>query len=673
MMTPQDALSPDTVLNGNFRITAVLGRDGFSITYKAIDLHLDVVRVIEEYSPYNTAIRGDDGSVRVSPGKERDVFDWGLRRTYAVTKALARLHHRAVVSPISIFEQNGTIYTVFEFIDGESLAAWSNKPSNRSNTAVEALAIHMLDALEHIHSHQILHLDLAPDNVIVRPDGTPVFTGISVGFERIDEAHSNPFNVIRHNYSPPEQYSNGGVRGPATDIYALGATLYFVVTGAPPPPSTHRLVGDDPLVPASVAADGRFSPVLLHAIDAALRLRISERPRSAAEMRDMLRRDEHARPAQSAQYMGHSDSRPSSARDMPRRVEHASPAQPAPYMASPESRPSSAPPAASYAPDPRRERRRKALGIVRDPSTPITSDALAEQHRRERKAGEPATSPSSAAASVFAPSRMRARATALIQVFLHTPTDAGRAATLATAVDPARGRQITQDLSLPLRKGDKVRVDYDCAGLNVLRATDRSQIISWTGQPRSVNFEVLAPFTFFGRTHRPVINFTLLGGAPVSLGHIQFVIDVGLRVARVEAHFTGEARRHGRAFLSYAAEDRTEVLKRAQAFRAAGVEIFQDILELEPGERWERRLYEEIDQADVFYLFWSASARRSKWVRKEARQALKRQQVSAGGAPRIVPIALESPPPPPPRFLRHMHFGDSIGALIPGQAATARL
>jgi hypothetical protein len=92
-----------------------------------------------------------------------------------------------------------------------------------------------------------------------------------------------------------------------------------------------------------------------------------------------------------------------------------------------------------------------------------------------------------------------------------------------------------------------------------------------------------------------------------------------------------------------------------------GVPYFQDLLSLEPGQRWEPLLYRYIDESDVFYLFWSSAAKRSKWVRKEVQYALRRQSESPAPPPEIVPVIIEGPPPvAPPRYLAALHFNDKF-------------
>jgi hypothetical protein len=96
-----------------------------------------------------------------------------------------------------------------------------------------------------------------------------------------------------------------------------------------------------------------------------------------------------------------------------------------------------------------------------------------------------------------------------------------------------------------------------------------------------------------------------------------------------------------------------------QGLAAARVRIFQDILDLEPGERWERSLYRHIDEADALVLFWSSAAKRSKWVRKEVDYAISRRQGDDFAPPDIRPVIIEGPPVPRPwRELAYLHFND---------------
>ncbi len=100
------------------------------------------------------------------------------------------------------------------------------------------------------------------------------------------------------------------------------------------------------------------------------------------------------------------------------------------------------------------------------------------------------------------------------------------------------------------------------------------------------------------------------------------------------------------------------------------IDFFQDLLTLEPGERWERQLYKQIDRSDVFFLFWSTAAKNSEWVAREIDYALRRKGGDELAEPEIVPIMIEGPPPvPPPAALRHLHFNDPLLYFIQSGAA----
>jgi hypothetical protein len=122
-----------------------------------------------------------------------------------------------------------------------------------------------------------------------------------------------------------------------------------------------------------------------------------------------------------------------------------------------------------------------------------------------------------------------------------------------------------------------------------------------------------------------------------------------------------EARRYRFAFVSYASQDRDEVLRRVQMLPVAGLRYFQDLLDLEPGEVWSNRLEEAIRDADVFLLFWSRRAKESEWVRKEVDFALACKAGDDLSPPEIRPVIIEGPPVIPPwDDLAHLHFNDRV-------------
>ncbi len=260
--------------------------------------------------------------------------------------------------------------------------------------------------------------------------------------------------------------------------------------------------------------------------------------------------------------------------------------------------------------------------------------------------------------SVFSPDAAPPQTSVLVQVFLHVPEHAARAEAMAAMMDPTAARRGASTLLTPIARGAKVTVSLSATGLEV---DEPEQTVTWRGEPVFCQFIVTLPQGSDGRTFHPVVRIAVSGGL---VGCIKYRLKADARAAAPQSARQGDsARRYEHAFLSYASDDRKEVLKRAQALQAAGVSFFQDILTLDPGDRWQREIYKNIDRCDLFLLFWSHSAKRSEWVIKEAEYALRRR--GDGELPDIIPIILDTPPPlPPPASLASLHFNDRIHYLI---------
>jgi hypothetical protein len=152
-----------------------------------------------------------------------------------------------------------------------------------------------------------------------------------------------------------------------------------------------------------------------------------------------------------------------------------------------------------------------------------------------------------------------------------------------------------------------------------------------------------------------------MDGAPI--GRITFQIEVSKQHAGGMQPVGDDARHYYSCFCSYSTLDRAEMLKREQGLRAAGLETFVDAVSLRPGDVWSPKIFDAIEQSDLFVLIWSHNARASQWVRKETNHALKCRQGSSG--PDFRPIPIEGPPiAPVPRRLRAFNFNDERLLLI---------
>lgn len=258
--------------------------------------------------------------------------------------------------------------------------------------------------------------------------------------------------------------------------------------------------------------------------------------------------------------------------------------------------------------------------------------------------------------SVFAPPEIQKGEDIFIQVWLHLPQLGDQAKAMAVEFDESATQRAFQSLKVPLEKGDELSFVLETEGIEI---NNKVQHITWNGSIQSVQFAASVPPDFA----KSKAIFTLrvfMGEMPV--GHIMFIIKTTSEpVAAVAQPLGTEAKRYKKAFISYSSKDRDEVLKRVQMLDKVGIEYFQDVLNLNPGERWERKLYENINDSDVFFLFWSTAAKDSKWVLQELEYAIKRKQGIDDNPPLIQPVPIEGPPiVSPPEILGHMHFNDRI-------------
>jgi len=276
-----------------FEITGIIGEGGFGIVYLAIDHSLSRTVAIKEYMPSALAARSGSATVSVKSERHAETFQAGLRSFVNEARLLAQFDHPSLVKVYRFWEANGTAYMVMPYYKGATLKQALNQlPTPPDERWLKELLAPLLDALESIHREQCFHRDIAPDNILLLTEGRPLLLDFGAARRVVGDMTQALTIILKPGYAPIEQYADVHhmKQGAWTDIYALGAVVYFAIMGKTPPPSVGRMVKDD-LVPIAIAATGRYSDAFLRAIDRTLAIKPNDRPQNIAELRDLLRID----------------------------------------------------------------------------------------------------------------------------------------------------------------------------------------------------------------------------------------------------------------------------------------------------------------------------------------------------------------------------------------------
>ena len=281
-MLPTSALPRGTRLhNGAYALGEVLGRGGFGITYKGGDMALKRYVAIKEYFPPG-ALRQNNNVVMADAAKLRaGVAEFGNE-----ARVLSRFHHAGIVGVAGVFEENNTAYMVMEWIEGETLEARIARKGRLDEWEALDIGARLAGALETIHSAGILHRDIKPENIILRKSGGAVL--IDFGTARaFDNGATKMTQIVTPGYAPLEQYAQNAKRGPASDLYALAATLYHALSGQKPVAATDRAA--EVSLPALQTLAPNLTPLFATAIMGALEMEIARRPQAARDFAAQLR------------------------------------------------------------------------------------------------------------------------------------------------------------------------------------------------------------------------------------------------------------------------------------------------------------------------------------------------------------------------------------------------
>lgn len=245
LTTSKVELQPGTIIANRYKLGHILGIGGFGITYVGYDLRENKRYAIKEYMPNSIALRQPNGKLVPNSDREKVVFTDGLDLFLYETNILITLSgNRGIVHAENFVEDNNTAYLVMEYLDGIS----AKKLLSNSSVLDPAFALNVLTevaiALRAVHKKGLLHRDISPENIMILKDGTVKLIDFGASRFFVGERSKSLSCLLKHGYAPPEQYSSSGNQGPWTDIYALAATYYKLVTGITLPEALSRVNED---------------------------------------------------------------------------------------------------------------------------------------------------------------------------------------------------------------------------------------------------------------------------------------------------------------------------------------------------------------------------------------------------------------------------------------------
>ena len=287
--TESFALKPGTILDGKYLVGEMLGQGGFGITYIGFDLLLEQKVAIKEYFPMSTGMVSRENRSMVvwstammgKTGTQKG-FDSFLKEARKMAK-LGGIP--GVVGVKSVFIQNETAYIVMDFIEGETLLKKLQREGPMPFDTCLSLLTPIIQALAEVHEHGIIHRDISPDNIMVRPDGRLILLDLGAAKDldiqgRDGNVQSSQM-VAKQGFSPIEQYQRNANIGPWTDVYAMAATIYYCCTGILPPTAVDRIV-DDTLTCQPLLTQAQFD-VLAYCMS----IRAENRPKTMTALLQM--------------------------------------------------------------------------------------------------------------------------------------------------------------------------------------------------------------------------------------------------------------------------------------------------------------------------------------------------------------------------------------------------
>ena len=286
----QHALPKGHMLNA-YRIEKSIGGGGFSMVYLAVDAERHRRVVIKEFLPLDQVRRLEDASVEFVSQEEGTTTPGaaGIKRFFDEAAALAKVNHPNIVKVRDVFRSNNTVYMVMDYHKGKDLRWYIKRYNGRlSEKFIVTVFPDLLEGLREMHQRNLLHLDIKPANIFIRPGGKPLLLDFGAVRDAMNTKLRGP-HTLTMGYAALEQHKSRHV-GPWTDLYAIGASMWACMAGKPPPKSIDR-ASKDTLRPAVKTFARQYSRQLLETVDWCLQMEPTQRPQTVDELLDFINKD----------------------------------------------------------------------------------------------------------------------------------------------------------------------------------------------------------------------------------------------------------------------------------------------------------------------------------------------------------------------------------------------
>ncbi len=276
-----------------YRLERVLGAGAFGITYQGWDKHLNARVAIKEFFPDSLVMR-EGAQVVLKPGADDEFYQFGLDAFVEEARVLAQFKQPNIIRVSRYFAANGTAYFVMDYEEGRNLSELlKSEQAPIGEDRLRAIFIPILEGLRSVHDKKYLHRDIKPSNIYIRHDGTPMLLDFGAARLEFGSTGQSGMCVLTPGYAPLEQYSQDGIQGPWSDLYAVGATMYRCITGQTPVNAVDRLTAlqqkqPDPLPSLAAAAKGNYSADFLQAIAWMMAIEGKNRPQTVGQLLERL-------------------------------------------------------------------------------------------------------------------------------------------------------------------------------------------------------------------------------------------------------------------------------------------------------------------------------------------------------------------------------------------------